>query len=112
MREAELQDQIRLAIGADSRVVLWRNNTGLAVSSDGRRTRYGLCVGSSDLVGIVRGSGRFVALEVKTESGRVSPEQTRFIALVNGAGGYAAVVRSVTQAQAAIDAAARGDRAQ
>jgi hypothetical protein len=108
VREAELQDQIRLALGSDPRVVLWRNNTGVSVSPDGRRTRYGLCVGSSDLIGVLRPSGRFIALEVKTATGRVSPEQARFIALVNGAGGFAAVVRSVADARAAVERAMEG----
>ena len=53
--------------------------------------------------------GRFLALEVKTETGRVSKEQTMFLALVNKRGGYACVVRSVEDAIAAVDAAANGD---
>jgi hypothetical protein len=46
--------------------------------------------------------GRFVALEVKTPRGRVTPEQQRFITLVRARGGFAAVVRSVDDAIAAV----------
>jgi len=37
-------------------------------------------------------------MEVKTESGRVSPDQKRFIEFVKNAGGIAGVVRSVSDA--------------
>lgn len=114
MTESQLLAAIRLALGQDPRVVLWRNNTGMA-EQQGRPVRYGLCVGSSDLIGIVAVPtatdplGRFIALEVKTATGRVAPEQWQFIELVNRRGGYACVVRSVEDALAAVDAAANGD---
>jgi hypothetical protein len=103
MTESQLLDAIRLAVGQDpTRCVLWRNNTGVALQGT-TRVRYGLCVGSSDLIGIA--NGRFVALEVKTEQGRVSREQAQFLALVNARGGIGRVVRSVDDALAAVDAA-------
>lgn len=115
MTETQLLAEIRLALGRDPRVVLWRNNVGTARhEGTDRPVQYGLCVGSSDLIGIVtmaNGCGRFFALEVKTPTGRVSKEQTMFLALVNKRGGYACVVRSVDDARAAVDAAHRGDRA-
>lgn len=105
MSESEIQDAIRLALPA-SRVVLWRNNVGTARHL-GRFVRYGLAPGSSDLVGILRGSGRFVALEVKTPKGKLHDEQKSWLRLVRDAGGFAAVVRSV---QEAVDAIARAER--
>jgi hypothetical protein len=112
MTETQLLAEIRLALGRDPRVVLWRNNTGMTRESDtGRPVRYGLCVGSSDLVGIVtmaNGCGRFVAFEVKTERGRVSAEQALFLGVVNRRGGYGVVVRSIEDAQRAVDAASAG----
>lgn len=103
MTESQLLDAIRLAVGLrPDRCVLWRNNTGVAIQGT-TRVRYGLCVGSSDLIGIA--NGRFVALEVKTQSGRVAPEQAQFLALVNARGGIGRVVRSVEDAMAAVDAA-------
>jgi len=71
--------------------ITWRNNTG--AYNDGQRyIRYGLCKGSSDLIGIFK--GRFLAIEVKTPKGRVSKEQKKFIDAVNGAGGIGFVARS------------------
>lgn len=107
MREAELQQQIRLAVGVQPDVVLWRNSVGTATTTDGRTQRFGLCRGAADLVGIGPG-GRFFALEVKTSSGRLSPEQDRFLALVRSRGGFAAVVRSVDDALAAVERARGG----
>ena len=114
MTETQLLAEIRLALGRDPRVVLWRNNVGTARhEGTDRPVQYGLCVGSSDLIGIVtmaNGCGRFFALEVKTPTGRVSREQQLFLALVHRRGGYACIVRSVDEARAAVDAAHRGDR--
>ena len=70
--------------------------------------RYGLAKGSSDLIGILKPSGRLVSLEVKTESGRVSPEQELWLAMIRRFGGFAAVVRSVDDALAALDRARAG----
>lgn len=116
MTETQLLAEIRLALGRDPRVVLWRNNVGTARhEGTDRPVRYGLCVGSSDLIGIVAVPtatdplGRFLALEVKLPSGRVSAEQWQFLELVNRRGGYACIVRSVEDALAAVDAAANGD---
>ena len=82
--EHEIQQRIRLACGRGA-VRLWRNNTGALVDQQGRLARFGLCKGSSDLIGLrsleitpeMAGQrvAQFVALEVKTASGVVSPEQ-------------------------------------
>jgi VRR-NUC domain len=107
MSESALVASIRLALGRDSRVVLWRNNTGSALQDFGsggmRPLKYGLCVGSSDLIGIVAPHGRLIALEVKTASGRVTREQQQFLTLVERMGGVARVVRSVDEAVRAVD---------
>ena len=97
--ESELQQQIRIALGTEPGLVLWRNSVGVA-DVGGRVQRFGLCKGSADLIGIL--DGRFVALEVKTERGRVSPEQQLFLDLVRRRGGFAAVVRSIDDARAAV----------
>lgn len=49
--------------------------------------------GASDILCCI--NGRFVALEVKTATGKVTPLQWLFIDQVKAAGGVAAVVRSV-----------------
>ena len=60
----------------------------------GRSYRYGLAVGSSDLIGWTA-TGRFLAVEVKSAKGKATPEQLAFIEAVRAAGGVAGVVRSV-----------------
>jgi len=114
MREAQLQDEIRLAVAQLDGVVLWRNNVGVGrVGRSDAPVRFGLAVGSADLVGLVTmpdGTGRFLAMEVKTQDGRLSGEQARWLNLVRSLGGLAVVVRSVEDAVAAVEAARRGDR--
>lgn len=107
MNEQQIQQQIRLALGRGD-VRLWRNNTGAMRDEQGRLVRFGLAKGSADLIGlrtIEVGSARvaqFVALEVKTSTGRTTEEQRHFLALVERMGGIAAVVRSVEEAEQAL----------
>lgn len=84
---------MRLALGRVPGLVLWRNSVGFDAA---RKVHYGLCRGSADLIGIY--NGKFVALEVKTKNGILSPEQELFLSLVRRLGGIAAVVKSPQQA--------------
>ena len=105
--EHEIQQRIRLACGRGA-VRLWRNNTGALVDQQGRFVRFGLCKGSSDLIGlrsvvvtpemVGQRIAQFVALEIKAPQGVVSPEQKAFLCLVQQLGGVAAVCRSIQQA--------------
>lgn len=106
--EAQRQRDIREALGREPDLVLWRNNVGVANHTNGIATRYGLCVGSSDLIGILAPHGRFIALEVKTNRGCTTPEQDLFLALVRRKGGFACVVRSVSDAVQALQRARNG----
>lgn len=106
-RESILQQQIRLALGQESDVVLFRNNVGQATYWDDRagrvmHVRYGLAPGSADLIGIGPG-GRFVSLELKGRRGLASADQERWLQLVERRGGAAAIVRSVEEALAFIE---------
>ena len=67
--ESDYMGAIRDALTACG-CLLWRNNTGVATWESGARTRYGLGLGSADLVGCYR--GRFVAVECKAATGRTS----------------------------------------
>jgi len=106
--EHEIQQRIRLACGRGA-VRLWRNNTGAVVDQQGRFVRFGLCKGSSDLIGlrsleitpemVGQRVAQFVALEVKTAQGVLSPEQRAFLRLVQQLGGMAAACRSVEEAE-------------
>lgn len=102
-------NQIMLAL-SEAGCLVWRNETALAWAgrvvhreagivtiSGASAIACGLCVGSADLIGIAPG-GRFLAIEVKTSTGRPSKEQTRFIAAVARAGGVAGIARSVDEA--------------
>ena len=111
MGEHEIQQRIRLAC-CHGPVRLWRNNTGAMADQQGRFVRFGLCKGSSDLIGlrsvvvspemVGQRIAQFVALEVKTARGVVSPEQRAFLEVVEQLGGVAAVCRSIEAAQQAL----------
>lgn len=107
MSERELQREIQIALGRDPRVVLWRNSVGLA-DINGRKQRFGLGIGSADLVGFLTKdagprAGLHVELEVKTKTGRQSPEQVLRQGLLMERGAFYAVVRSVEEAIQAIN---------
>lgn len=62
------------------------------------RPAAGVPEGVSDLIGFRRSDGKFTALEIKTATGRIRPEQKRFIDAVKGANGLAGIARSPTDA--------------
>ncbi|MCK5563716.1 MAG: VRR-NUC domain-containing protein [Planctomycetes bacterium] len=109
--EIDIQNEIRIAL-ADAGTMNWRNNTGALKDRDGRLVRYGLCPGSSDIIGIKKIKitedmvgqeiGRFVAIEVKTLKGKASEDQEKFLHLVRKHGGLAGVARSEEEALAVI----------
>lgn len=103
--ELQLQAEIRLSLGARKDCVFWRNAVGTGTNQSGNMVKYGLGKGSADLIGMVRPSGRTVALEIKLPGGRVSNDQQMFLALINSGGGFGRVVRSVDEANRAVDQA-------
>lgn len=54
----------------------------------------GLCVGSSDLIGLST-AGRFLAVEVKAPKGRATVGQESFIDMVNRLGGLGIIAKSL-----------------
>lgn len=104
MSETALQNKIRLAVGKLKDTRIFRNNVGMI-----NGVQFGLCVGSSDLIGfksviitpemVGKKIAIFTAIEVKTESGKVSERQTKFIDMVANFGGIGALVRSVDDAK-------------
>jgi len=108
MTEAALMRSILLAVGGRSDCRLFRNNCGVALHPDGSRVVYGLCPGSSDLIGwqsieiapemVGQRITRFLALEIKTNRGRLTDRQRAFLEVVASAGGIGAVVRSENEA--------------
>lgn len=95
--EANIQGLIMMAL-SQAGCLVWRQDTGAYKDpKSGRLIRYGLCKGSSDVIGVCP-DGKFLAVEVKTKTGRVRPEQETFIAAVKRAGGRAGIARSVEDA--------------
>jgi hypothetical protein len=110
MLEQEIQQLILARLGARLDLTVWRNNTGVLTAADGRPTRFGL-VGSADVIGLAH-PGLFVAIEVKRPGGKLSPQQAKFRAMVEGLGGVYVLAFSVEQAAADLDAALAKRRAQ
>ncbi len=96
--EAAIQVECRLALSAAG-CLIWRQNTGVLPDKTGRLIRFGLCVGSSDLIGISM-DGLFLAVEVKSATGKPSAAQLAFIRAVRGRGGRAGLARSAAEAVA------------
>lgn len=98
MSEGQIQDDIRLALGGISGLVLWRNMCGQS-EIRGRFVRFGVGnPGGADLIGLY--NGRFVGVEVKAPKGRLSDEQKRWGDLVTRNGGVYVVLRSAEEAVA------------
>jgi hypothetical protein len=119
LSEIVVRNLILRTVGRKPAVRLFSNPVGIAyVGNRGqqppgtRQIRFGLHVGSSDLIGWVTREitndmvgervAQFLALEVKSPTGKVRPEQLNFIEVVKRAGGVAAIVRSVEDAEKAI----------
>lgn len=108
--EHRIQDEIRQAVSEQCPGVIFRTNAGQAYQGDkiwspeygqyiltNLRPYKGLPKGFSDCLYI--GPAADVAfLEVKTPSGKTSPEQDRFLALMQRYGHSTAVVRSADEA--------------
>jgi len=94
--EAALKSAIRSALTALGYLTL-KNEIG-------RRGRYsfGLGVGSSDIVVVLRPSGRMVCLEAKVGKAKPTAEQLAWGALVTSHGAEYHVVRSVEEAVRAL----------
>jgi hypothetical protein len=107
--EGEIKAAIRKEIGNEPDLRLWNLSQG-TVETDGRTRKYGLIKGASDLIGILKPTGRLIALEVKRPIvGKVSAEQKMFIEIVRAFGGFACVVRSPEEARAALMRARAGE---
>jgi len=94
------------AIGSLPGVLAWRNNSGALVDRYGRLVRFG-AVGSPDILAIV--DGLFVGLEVKRQGGRMAPQQRKWKAACERAGGVYVVIDDPAQALAVVDAIRGGE---
>jgi hypothetical protein len=113
MREADIQNQIRIYVSERRLGVLFRANVGEAWTGDRiernldgsitihnpRRLKTGLPPGFSDLFGFTIPGGRATFIEVKTPTGRTSPEQENFLTQMARMGACAGVARSPEEAE-------------
>jgi hypothetical protein len=108
-RETPIMQRIRAALLRTRLLLLWRNMVGTGyATSGGQFVVFGLGKGSADLVGFLKGSGRFFAVEVKTPAGRLSKPQRAWHRAVRGMGGFCAVARSPAEALGALERALEG----
>lgn len=87
--ESNILNDCMIAL-SKSGATVFRNNTGVLKDANGRPVRFGLCPGSSDIIGICP-DGKFLAVECKAAKGRVSDKQRKFIDNVTRQGGRAGV---------------------
>jgi hypothetical protein len=117
--EAEILKEILLALGQRSDMRVWRNNTGMLWSGakvrkveragmakvekgdilikSGYPVRFGL-PGSADILGVIAPSGKIIAIEVKTETGKQSAQQKAFAKMIRRMGGVYILARSADEA--------------
>lgn len=119
MTESEIVQKVRAEL-SNGDVRLWRNNVGTLQNEHGHYVTYGLCVGSSDLIGyqsvivtpdmVGKRVAIFCALEGKGAKGsRVTDAQKRYLALVRAAGGIAGIFRGVIEARHILATGWKGD---
>jgi hypothetical protein len=107
--ETKIQQEIRLALGQNPSLRLFRNQVGqLPNPRTGRYVQFGLAKGSSDLIGfktikitpdmVGQDIAQFVSLEIKTERGKLSTMQQNWLQKVKSSGGLVGVARTVKDA--------------
>ena len=97
--EKEIQDQILIALGTMPGMAIWRSavGNGWVRRKDGfAPMRFGGMPGQADILGCYH--GRFIAIEVKTATGRQRPEQRDWQHAIEMAGGVYILARSVADA--------------
>lgn len=96
MTEHDIQNSIRLKL-SELGYCVFRVNVGKFKTADGRWFDTGLPKGFSDLIAVK--DGRISFIEVKTETGKASPEQLNFIEQMRSRYGCnAGIARSVDDA--------------
>jgi hypothetical protein len=116
MKETDQLRQIMIATSAE--IAHFRNNCGawnrnpVCPHCQKRKTpgrgdewiHYGIGgKGGTDLVSVVRGSGVAMFIEGKSATGRLSPEQERFLEGVQSIGAISCVARSAADVRAALN---------
>lgn len=105
--ESDLLNDARIEYAGDNTVRMFRNNVGMLCDKYGNVVRYGLCTGSSDLIGfksvqitpsmVGHWLAVFVAAEAKAPKAYPSQQQRDFIRTVLELGGRAGVFRTIDE---------------
>ena len=97
--ETKIQNDILVALSTFPGLIVWRSAVGngwVRAKEGYRPMRFGGVPGQSDIMGCWQ--GRFIAIEVKTRTGRLSKEQRQWGAAVTACGGLYIVAHSVEEA--------------
>ncbi|MEB8121805.1 VRR-NUC domain-containing protein [Staphylococcus xylosus] len=96
MTEQEIQNQIILAANKRGHR-LWRANVGKVQTKDNRIIKL-FPKGFPDTVGFRKTDGKFIVIEIKTDKGRLRPEQIKFQTFIETQPVIYGVARSVDDA--------------
>ena len=99
-RENKVQHEILEAWGAHPRIRIARVNTGAAMIK-GRLVRFGV-PGTADIMGLIAPSGRMLAIECKSATGKQRKAQEVFQRVVTSMGGLYLVARSLADVDQAL----------
>ena len=100
-KETVLQNEIRLALSEIA--IVFRANVGKVRMADGRFFDTGLPKGFSDLFGFRKSDGKIFYIEIKTEKGRLRPDQKHFLKTMSEYNTITGVARSVEDAMKIVE---------
>ena len=106
--EYAIRHDVRLVLGLDRDVVVWRTNLGSHARPIDCDILQAVSAATSGLIGVVNATydgvrvGRFIALEIKRPDARPTKDQLAFLRLVQNQGGVAALISSPSQAVAVV----------
>jgi len=101
-KEAEVLAACLDYLKVSRRAFAWRQNSG-GMKIDDRYVNFCAAKGASDILGVIRGCGHFLAVECKAGKNKTTEAQADFLACVRIFGGVAIVARSVIDLERELD---------
>ncbi len=95
-KETIIQNKIRVALSDYG--IFFRANVGKVRMADGRYFDTGLPKGFSDLFGFRFADNKICFVEIKTEIGKVRPDQVTFLKAMKAKGAVVGIARNVEDA--------------